>query len=212
MDRRGDFDVADIADTGDLTEDDNVREHLVATTESEPKEKIEFFVQMRSWTARDMEELVVEAAARLLVGKFGDNVLGKDIQERCKVLLTEKADAVLSGVTSEIIDQPLTPSFGDKKPVTMREFLGLYGREYLEQRVGKYDGKVGSSSYDTMPRMAYLVSQHLNTKFEKEMSAAVSKAVTEIQMSVQAKLNATLESEKARVREALDKLAAPKAA
>jgi hypothetical protein len=204
--------VADIIDTGDLSEEESVREHIVASEESRPEEKIEFFVQMRSWTARDMEELVVEAAARLLVGKFGDNAIGKDIQERCKVLLTQKADAVLSGVTSEIIDQPLTPSFGDKKPVTMREFLGLYGREYLEQRVDKYDGKVGSSSYDTVSRMAYLVSSHIDGKFEKEMSAAVNKAVTEIQMGVLAKLNATLESEKARVREALDKLAAPKTA
>jgi hypothetical protein len=202
--------TSEILSSDDLPEDE-IREDLSATVDSTP-EKIEFHVQMRGFTQRDMEAFIVEAAARQIVGRSTDSKLAKEIEARCAVLIAEKADKVLAGITDQVLDQPLTPSFGDKKPVTMREFLGLYGREYLEQRVGKYDGKPESSSYNTVPRMAYLVSQHLDTKFENEMKTAVNKAVTEIQMSVLAKLNATLEAEKARVRDALDKLATPKAA
>lgn len=200
--------MADIMDTGDLPEDE-VQDNLNASEESKPEERIEFHVQMRGYTQRDMDALIVEAAARLIVGRHGESKLAKEIEQRCTALTAERADKALSTVTAEIMDQPLTPSFASAKaPVTMREFLGLYGREYLAATVGKYDGDPNTSSYNTVSRMEYLVGRALDTKFQKEMESATNAVVREIQAEVKGRLEAALAAEKARYREALAKASA----
>lgn len=202
--------MADIVDTGDLSEEP--QSHLVASEESKPNERIEFHVQMRGWTASEMDELIVEAAARLIVGKRGDRDYAKEIEARCQELVTAKIDGHLSGVTDAIIDQPLTPAFAGsaKEPVTMRELIGLYGREYLTQKVDRHTGKPETAGYrDGMPRIEYLVRRHMDSKFEGELTRAVNATVSEIQANVRARLDAVLIAEKARMRDALDKLANP---
>lgn len=198
--------MSDIIETSDFPEGE-FEENLSATTDSQPEEKIEFHVQMRGYTQRDMDALIVEAAARLIVGRHTDSKLAKEIEQRCIALTAERADKALSAVTVEIMDQPMTPSFGAKEPVTMRDFLGLYGREYLAASVGKHDGKP-SSGYGSVPRMEYLVAHALDAKFRKEMEAATNTVLREIQAEIRARLDAALSAERARVRDALAKDAA----
>jgi len=206
-----------IVDTSDLTEDqdefgDTVMEDIAATAESDHDAKIEFHVQMRSWTLRDMESLIVEAAAMQLVGKIDRPTdLAKQIEARARQMLVEKADERLSAVTAEIIDQPVTPNYGDKKPVTMREMIGLYGREYLTQIVGN-DGNPIDNYYAHVKktRMAYLVEKAVDGKFKREIEAATTAAVLEIQTEIRAKHKAMIEAEKARIRDAFAREVAPK--
>ncbi|NTA79931.1 hypothetical protein G6L13_05455 [Agrobacterium tumefaciens] len=207
-----------IMDTGNVNEllgaehdDEGVSSSMEARKEAEGN-GIEFHVAMTSWTLRDMEELIVQAAAQQLVGKFGNDRLAKEIEAKTISLVTAKADATLEAVTTEIINQPLIPKYtygkADADPVTMREFLGLTGRQYLTQMVGS-DGKVSDrSSYNEKSRVQYLVEKCMETTFKREIEKATNELIAEVRRGVEAKHKAFLEAEKARFREALEKISA----
>jgi hypothetical protein len=195
--------TAEIAETewDGHSEPDDVRSDLTATKEAE-RQGMEFHVQMHGYTLRDMDDLIVEAAARLIVGKHNDREIAKAIEEKCIDLLNKKATIALDTVTSDILDQAMTPTFGAKIPITMREFLGLYGREFLEAKVGS-DGKPTTDGWRSTRRMDWLVGQVVERKFKSELELATGAMLREIQAAVKADLTAFLESEKKRVREAL---------
>jgi hypothetical protein len=201
----------EILNTSDLSPDDEFAEpssHLVATREPEGK-GIEFTVAMRGHTMTDMEALIVEAGARMLVGQFGDKSLGRMIEQKCIEQVTAKADAALQAVTNEIIDQPLTPSFGDKKPVTMRQYIGLVGREYLTERVDR-DGKPSQGGWgsNTCTRVELLVSNYMQKHFKQEIEKATTAVIVDIQNAIRAEHKALLEAEKKRIRDAMAKAVA----
>lgn len=187
----------------------NVRTDMSATHEPEGK-GIEFHVSMHDYTQRDMEALIVEAAAFQIIGRFGKDHLAKAIEARCIELIDTKARAALDKVTTEIIDQPLTPQFGDKKPITMREFIGLTGREYLARIVGR-DGKPETDHWSSskQPRLQYIVQQAMDRKFEDEIAKATNSVIVALQKETKAALDVFLVSEKARLSAALAKLTMP---
>jgi hypothetical protein len=196
----------EIITTADIPEDELSEDSdFAATTESDPQEKIEFFVQMRGYTQSDMDALIVEAAARIIVGKHGDTTLAKEIQERCIELTAQKADDALNRVTKEIMDQPMTPQYGDKKPVTMRGFLELYGREYLSAKVDR-DGKPSQNQYGSQPRMEYLVAKAMDSKFKQEIADAASAVIREVQAEIKARHAKLLDDEKAKIRHAIEQV------
>lgn len=192
-------------DESDGREPDGRESDLVATHEPENK-GIEFHVSMRDYTLQDMENLIVEAGARMLVGRHSDSAMAKAIEARAITLIAEKADKALAGVTAEIIDQPMTPQFawlkGDKAPVTMREFIGLTGREYLTARVDS-SGKATTDSYHAKPRIQYLVDDFMSRAFKTEIEKATNAAVAEIRAAIKAQHDAFLAAEKARLKDAL---------
>lgn len=202
-------DTADIAEDVDFDEDLAPEEDMVATTgPSAEDDKIEFHVQMRSHTMRDMEDLVVEAAARQIVGRRQDTEIARRIEARCIELIDSKLTTALDTVTAEIIDQPVTPKFGDKQPVTMRELIGLYGREYLETLVDP-QGKRHDGWSRGVRRIEHLAEKSLERKFTSEIERATNAAVTALQAEIRAHHKTLIEAEKARFRAALDKEVAP---
>lgn len=187
---------------------EDVATDMVATTDAEGR-GIEFHVSMRDYTFRDMEALIVEAAARMIVGRHNDRDLAKQIEAKCIEQVTAKADAALASVTADIIEQPLTPSFGDKKPVTMRELIGLTGREYLTERVDR-DGKPynrDSWGGSTSTRMELLISKFMERRFKTEVEKATNAAISEVQAEIRAEHAKFLAAEKARFRAALAEVA-----
>lgn len=198
-------DIAEAAWDGQSEPSDSA-EDLVATREPENK-GVEFHVSMRGYTQSAMDELIVEAAASLIVGRQNKNDIAKLIEQKAIALIAEKADAVLANVTTQIIDTPVTPTFGEKKPVTMREFIGLTGQAYLTESVGA-DGKIPTDSWsrrETTSRVAWMVQRAMEVKFEKEIKAATSAAIAEMQREVRAQHEAILTAEKLRIREAIGK-------
>lgn len=198
-------DTSDIADSGE----EHLEHDMAATVGSDPEAKIEFNVQMRSWTLRDMEELIIEAAARQLVGRnASDNQLAKAVQEAAIQQITARADAKLATVSAEIIDQPvLTGPIGSKEPVTMRDMIGLYAKEYLSEPVGS-DGKPVTDSYyrsSAKPRMVWIVERSLDQKFKVEIEKATNAAISQIQTAIREQHKALVEAETARIREAIGK-------
>lgn len=207
----------EIISTGDIEEasydghgePSDVRTDMVATVKAERK-GIEFHVSMRDYTMDDMQSLIVEAAAFQIIGRFGKDQLVKAIEAKCIELIDNKAKAALEKVTTEIIDQPITPKFGDKKPVTMREFIGLTGREYLAELVGN-DGSPNTDHWSSskQPRLQYLVWQTMTRQFKDEITKATSSVIVALQKETKAALDKFLAGEKLRLTEALTKVTAP---
>jgi hypothetical protein len=192
-------------------EPEDVRSDIVATVEPEER-GIEFHVSMRDYTQRDMEGLIIEAAAMQILGRRSDSGLAKAIEAKCIELVDAKASSALAAVTAEIIEQPLTPSFGSKEPVTMREFIGLTGRAYLTTRVG-HDGKPSTrdswARNDDPTRIERLVSQYMDQAFKKEIEKATNAAINEVRAAIKAQHDAFLAAERARLQEALAKAVQP---
>lgn len=172
---------------------------------------IEFHVAMRGHTMRDMEELIVQAAAQLIVGKFGNDRLAKEIEAKTISLVTDKADKALSAVSAEIIDQPITPKYpfmkSDEKPTTMREFIGLTGRDYLTAFVD-VSGKPTTDRHYGKSRIQHLVEKYMEVAFKREIEKATNAAILEVRKAIEDQHKAFLEAEKARFREALSKTTA----
>jgi hypothetical protein len=202
--------TADIAEAeyDGHSEPSDIRTDAVATKEA-TGHGIEFHISMRDYTQRDMETLIVEAAATQIVGRRSDSHLAKAIEAKCIELVDAKARAALERVSAEIIDQPITPSFGDRKPVTMREFIGLVGREYLTETVdrdGKKIGTDGWSRHNNMTRVEYLVVTLLGRQFKAEIEKATSALISQMQTEFRKAHESVLAEQKARFRDALAKM------
>ena len=178
----------------------------ISATDQPTGSPFEFHVQMRSFTMREMDNLVIEAAARLIVGHRRDEAIAKAIEAKCIELIDRKATEALSKVTTEIIDAPLIPGFGDKKPVTMREFIGLYGREFLTAKVDREGNPASSGGYGSeySPRIEYLVRRYMDGAFKSEIEKASNAAIVAIRREVKAKYDAVLAAEQRRLRDALN--------
>lgn len=193
------------------SEPSEVETDMVATKGAEGL-GIEFHVSMRDYTMRDMEALIIEAAASQIVGRHNDNTLAKAIEAKCIEQITAKADKALAKVTTEIIDQPVTPVFPfmsktNEKPVTMREFIALTGQAYLTARVNNA-GEATTDSYSTKPRIQHLAEVYMQRAFKSEIEKATNAAISEIHKAIRAQHEAFLNAEKARVRNALAKVSA----
>ena len=207
-----------ITDTADLEllefdsadEPGDLRNDIVATKEAEGH-GIEFHVSMRDHTFRDMEALIVAAVAELIVGRRNERELARSIEAKCIAMVDAKATAKLGTITAEIIDQPVTPQWGtDKKPLTMREMLGLYGREYLTQVVGR-DGKPITDTWgrsDQRARIVHIAEAAMDSKFKAEIERSTNAVVAEVRAAIKAQHDAMLATEKARFLEALAKVSA----
>jgi hypothetical protein len=199
-------------DSGDVaellgTDEDAPESSMEARKEPEGK-GIEFHVAMTDWTLRDMEDLIVQAAAQQLIGRMGKEPLAKMIEAKCIELVSQKCNEHLAKVTAEIIDQPIIPvGHTTKDPVTMREFIGLTGRAFLSERVD-YNGAPSKDTWnarDQKTRVQYIVEQNMNAAFKKEITAATNSAIVEVRAAFEAQHKAFIEAEKARFREALAK-------
>lgn len=204
------IDTHDIADAQYSGNDEphEVQTSMVATKEPERK-GIEFHVSMRDYTQRDMEELIVEAAARVVVGEYGNNKLAKLVEERCIAIVTAQADKHLAGIAADIIDRPILPKYPfqkpDANPMTMREFIGLTGRDYLEARVDN-SGAATTDRHYSKPRLQHIVEGAVHRTFKVEIEKATAVAISEIQKAVKAQYESFLAAEKARLAAALAKL------
>lgn len=199
-----------IRDPGDYyDEDEPMESDLTATEEPSAAPGMQFHISMNGYTMSDFERMVVDAAATLLVKGWGDAALSKRIEDRCIELVTAKVDKHLATVTSEIIDRPLIPKIGKGEPVTMREFIGLTGAEYLSQRVSS-DGKPATDSWGSYgSRMEFLVSRAMEQKFKVDMDKASREAVTQIQLAIKARHEALLAESKKMIGEAIAKAVKP---
>lgn len=181
-------------------------ENLAATREPEGK-NIEFHISMQGHTMRAMEDLIVEAAARQMLGAYRDRDLAKQIQDRAVQLISGKIDKALEPISAEIINQPMinttfAPTKGD--PVTLKEFIGLCGRDFLTQYVDR-DGN--PTTYDRWNnaerRVEKIVRKLIDSTFKKQVEEQTISLITEVRNALRQQMATFVEAEKARLREAL---------
>ena len=177
------------------------------TASSERKDaKVEFHVQMTGYAQEEMRDLIVEAAARSIVGRHNASAMAKAIKARCVELITQAINERLASVTAEILDQPFLPQ-GDPSvaPMTMRDFIGRTGRDYLEQRID-YDGMPTKEKYYSKSRIQQLVEDAACSKYKRELSAATDAIVKQIQDAIRENYNKVLAEEADRLQEALKRI------
>lgn len=171
-----------------------------ATTEPAPT-GISFHVQMRGYTQEDMEELIVEAAARIIVGRSGETRIAKAIEARVVEAIRERADAVVGKIAADVMNHTLQgATTWQASPGTVGQVLGMLGREYLEQKVtddGKPFDNVSHWRKDAMTRAEYIARQHVSQTFAKELDAASREVVKEMTKAVKDRFAAMLDAKKA---------------
>lgn len=184
---------------------DDVREGA----EPAPIGEMTFEVRLKEYQERDVLDAVVDRAARLIVGNYGQTQIAKEIEARAKAIVAERVDAELAKLTKEFFDQPILAA-KDGPALSIREWVGLAGREFLTQMVNR-EGKPSDSAWDSrQTRMSYLIGQIVTTRLENELREAVTKAAVEVQGEARKKIDAAISAEKARIRAAFDKVVAEK--
>lgn len=196
-----------IIDTSDLAEingQDNVDTSMAATEAPDPK-GISFHVSMRDWTLEQMEELVIEAAARKLLGKMTDTNLAKQIEAKLLADVMARADAKIAAIASDVMGHVLTPtSYGQKTPVTIGETLAFLGREYLDQHVNS-EGKptVRDSWNKAETRLEYFVRKGMAGRWDEEIKTATNAVVKQVRDEITARHKEVLATESKRMHDAL---------
>lgn len=200
-----------IMDSGNLAEERGDFETEIAdlTATNEPSDAgMNFHVQMHGYTTADFEDMIVRVAADKLLSRSNEKALSKEVEVRTLELLSSKMDAVLEPITADILDQPLMPEgFGsaNKTPMTMREFIGLCGREFLETKVDRDGNPTTSTRFGgfSETRVERLVRVLIDKKFKDEINAQTLEVVKELKAAAQRKLDEVIQEERERLTKAL---------
>lgn len=197
-------DSFDIAEAHELGEEDDCSN--LEATQKPTDSKLEFYVQMRGHTLTDMETLIVEAAARQLLRSFANAKAMEDrILEALYLKVTSQIQERISIVASDVLS---TVMVGGKEPVTVKQFIEMSWRDWLQKRVDR-EGKdlTGYHGAGTaMTRVEWLLWRALEAKWARDVATATNAAVAEMQKAVTAKHTEILTAEKTKLAAALAKL------
>jgi hypothetical protein len=190
------IDSADVAEIDGYEEGEEIAD-LSATKEA-AADTMDFHVQMRSYTMRDFESLVIHAAAQQLLS-------GRDfksgIQARAIEIANEKMNAQLMDTLGDVMK--ITVSMRGNEVVTLGQMIGMEAKDYLTTQV-KSDGTQGSGYYDkTEPRIAWLVGQYVKKHFASEIKAAMDGVVADVRAAISAQIDKTISAERSRMADAL---------
>ena len=197
------IDAGDMAEITDNHDEDSDMSDMTAT-EKPDETTMDFHIQMRGYTMSDFETYVIEAAAQNIMRNFNRDSMKKDIENRAVVLINEAIDKTLMPITSEFMDQPMLPKYrGKEEVVTLREFVGLCGKDYLTTKVnGK--GEVASGQWDRgEPRMNYIIAQIIDKRLKDEISKEVNSMMVDIKAEANKRLNGIINKERERINTAL---------
>lgn len=185
--------------------DEEVRSSIEATEEALPK-GIGFHVTMTSWTLEDMEELIVEAAARRVLGRMNDNRLAKLIEDKVLAEISARANDAIARIADDVMGHALVPAnYSQQAPVTIGETLAHLSRAYLEQMVDS-DGKPPTDHWrrqESMKRIDWIVRAAFDRKLGEEISKSTKVAADAAAKEVRAKYTEIVTSETDKLRAAI---------
>lgn len=196
-----------ILDAGNLAEalgrGDEYDQTSDLTSTHEPESQgMSFHVQMNGYTLGDFEEMVVRTAADLLLNSgANDNRLKKIVEERAIAMIGAKTDAHLDLVSTQVMNQQMMA--GGKDALTIAEYIGLVGRDYLTTPVDR-DGNPAKGWADKgTPRIERIVATVMDKKFKSEIADGLSALTKELKAMAATKLDALIAEERERVAQAL---------
>ena len=180
--------------TGHGTDEDEALSDLTATKSADP-DTMDFHVQMRGYTMRDFETMVVHAAAQQLMG---GRTFKAEIEAKAVEIASAKMNARLTDALKDVMG--MTVSKRGAEPVTLGQMIGMEAKDYLTQPVGR-DGKPNTDSWGSRgtPRIAYLVQQFVADHFAKEIKAGMEAMLAEVKAHAKAKLDQTIQAERERI-------------
>lgn len=180
----------------------------IEATETPAEVPMEFHVQMKGWQHRAFEEVIVQAAAEKMFRRLPTS-FEKQIKDAALEMFGAATNVALKPIAAEILEQPIGSGTSTKPALTMREYIGLTGREYLTQSVDG-DGKPCDGGYYSRgkPRIHWLISELLDRKFKSEIEKQTSTLISEIRGEMKKSADAMIAAEKARISEALAKATA----
>jgi hypothetical protein len=194
-----------IIDSGDIAElegfpdgEESPGSDLTATKAADPQ-TMDFYIQMRGYTMRDFEQMVVHAAAQQLVGS---RTFATEIRDKAVEIANSKVNDQLWHAMRDIM-QIVAQKRGAEQ-VTLGQMIGMEAKDYLTQSVNSR-GEIDTSGYGSsrQPRAAYLVAEYVKTHFAKEIKAAMDAMLAELKPAVAAQISAAVEAERKRVAAAL---------
>ena len=190
----GDWENEDNPELGDMA--------ATATSRADQPRTMDFHVQMRSYTLNAFEEMIVEAAARQVAnGLSGD--IPKAVESRAIEIAEREIDAKLEPIASDLFDQPMVPErYGKGETLTLREYIGLVGRDFLSEKV-TLSGKRAGRYERGEPRINHIVAQVLEKRFKKEIEAAFVELKKEVQAQINSQLSGVIDTERKRLADAL---------
>lgn len=194
-----------IMDSGNLVEDgydEDISD--ITATKSEDKEVMDFHIQMRGYTMHDFEAMVVEVAAKQLLQNTSEGSLAKKIEGRVVELTNQKINDALMPISKEIMEMPMIPEkFGkSKEPITIAEYVGLIGRDFLTTKVNREGKRAGTYDHGE-PRINWLIAEVLDKRFEKEVSAATANLKKEMKEAASEALSKLINDERQHIMETL---------
>lgn len=190
------MDSGNLAEALDMRLDDEGEDlsDLTGTKSADP-ETMDFHVQMRGYTMRDFEQMVVHAAAHQLVG-------GRTFKSEIEAKVSEIANSKLNSKLSDVMKDVMTMTVIKRgsENITLGQMIGMEAKDYLTQKVGG-DGKPsdGWSSRDAKPRVEWLVQKFVQDHFAKEIKAAMDSMMSEIRGQMKLQLDQIIQAERARL-------------
>lgn len=182
----------------DIPEDGEDLADMTATKSEDPT-TMDFHIQMRGYTMRDFETMVIAAAAQQLIG-------GRTFKKEIEAAVMAQADKRLNNqvgkAMSDVMGMAVTTR--GKEVLTLGQMIGMEAKDYLTQPVNaKGEIETGAWGRDLTPRAAWLVQQYVRQHFAKEIKAALDGMVTELRAQIKSQLDAAIAAERARVLDAL---------
>jgi len=194
------MDSQDLAEFEALDDDESQDLSDLTATKAAHPETMDFHVQMRGYTMRDFEAMVVNAAAHQLIG---GRTFKAEIEAKASEIANAKLDARLNEALRDVMG--MTVAQRGKEPVTLGQQIGMEAKDYLTQPVDR-EGKPVTDSWgrsSSQPRISHIVGGFVRQHFAKEITEAMTAMRSEIAAAVAKQLSATIEAERARVAEAL---------
>ena len=190
------IETADVAEIEGITAEDGIEN--MSATKSEDQTTMDFHVQMRGYTMRDFESLVVHAAAQQLLQGV---TFKKQISDEVKAHADKRLNVEIGAVMSDVMKTTVI-SRGSEN-VTLAQMIGMESRAYLTQMVDG-DGKADSSNYGKkMSRLEWLAQKALRDLFKKEIDAAFALLKTELSVAVSKQIEAAINAQRASIADAL---------
>lgn len=155
---------------------------------------LEFSCQIGSYTLRALRDVVVETAVRQIVdGALNEDSLRRKIRDQVTSRINVEISAIVSRLVEEEFDKPFKA--GQDEWLNAREYISLCGKKVMQERV---DASGNLSDYGE-PRLELEVSRALESKFKKEILAAVSEVQSAAYDEVKKAKEAAVSEMKARI-------------
>ncbi len=204
------FDDGDLAELEGAIDDPDLGHTPGLSSTEEPdrdgKPGIEFFVQLHNYQLNDIETAIIHSAAQQILGRYNEREIAKQIEERCIELLSTKINEALEPVIKDALGRPMLadPYSSKGDAVTVRDYVGLVGRDFLEQRVDR-EGRPDKSHYSGGgPRIQWLTAKLLHDGFRKQIEQATNEIIRETRLAFEQRQKELLNAEKQRIRDAFE--------